>query len=184
MPRSSWSWLRRATTARITTPNRAFPDRTGTSMATPHVSGAAALVLAGCSLNTAALRNTLLSNVDPLPGLTGMVSSGGRLNVDRAIRNCGAPAAPALSGVQLTPAQTVGGAATAQNQVVLTAAAPQGGITVQLSSSNPALASVPATVVVPAGATTAAFTIQTSAVATATPVTISAFYLGVTRSGT
>jgi Subtilisin-like serine proteases len=41
-----------------------YAQMSGTSMATPHVSGAAMLLLSRCTLNTAALRSTLLSNVD------------------------------------------------------------------------------------------------------------------------
>jgi hypothetical protein len=54
-------------------------------------------------------------------------------------------------------------------------------VEVTLASSNPAVASVPSSVTVPADATSAAFTIITTAVDTATPVTISATY-GTTAS--
>src|SRR5262249_16230409 len=60
----------------------------GTSMATPHVSGAAMLVLANCSLSTANLRSAILNNVDPVGALTNLTSTGGRLNVNRAVRSC------------------------------------------------------------------------------------------------
>jgi subtilisin family serine protease len=60
----------------------------GTSMATPQVSGAAALVLSACALNTSALRSNLLSGVDVLGSLNGWVHSNGRLNVYRAVRAC------------------------------------------------------------------------------------------------
>lgn len=66
----------------------------GTSMATPHVSGAAALVLSRCSLTTGALRQDLLATVDALGSLAGMVSTSGRLNVDRALRACALPGVP------------------------------------------------------------------------------------------
>jgi len=47
-----------------------------------------------------------------------------------------------------------------------------------LSSSSPAVASVPANVVVPAGKTSAAFAIATTKPQTGTVVTISATYAG------
>jgi len=67
----------------------------GTSMAAPHVSGAAALVLSRCNLNTAQLKSTLLDNVDPIPALSGITVTGGRLNVNKALRSCqSTPPAP------------------------------------------------------------------------------------------
>jgi subtilisin family serine protease len=60
----------------------------GTSMATPHVSGAAALVLSRCSIDTAALKSVILNNVDPVSALAGRTTTGGRLNVNKAIRSC------------------------------------------------------------------------------------------------
>ncbi|MCC7309018.1 MAG: S8 family serine peptidase [Acidobacteria bacterium] len=60
----------------------------GTSMATPHVAGAAAL-LAGYdpNLSTASLKATLLNTVDQLPAWNGVVKTGGRLNVSAALQN-------------------------------------------------------------------------------------------------
>jgi subtilisin family serine protease len=68
--------------------NGGFAVFSGTSMATPHVSGAAALVLSRCSLSTADLKANLMNNVDPVSSLAGRTVTGGRLNVDRAIRAC------------------------------------------------------------------------------------------------
>ncbi|MCC6327154.1 MAG: S8 family serine peptidase [Acidobacteria bacterium] len=60
----------------------------GTSMATPHVAGAAAL-LAGYdpNLSTASLKATLLNTVDQLPAWNGVVKTGGRLNAAAALQN-------------------------------------------------------------------------------------------------
>ncbi len=66
----------------------------GTSMATPHVSGAAALVLSQCSLSTANLKANILNNTDPISSLAGRTVTGGRLNVDTAIRACGGGGTP------------------------------------------------------------------------------------------
>jgi hypothetical protein len=63
----------------------------GTSMATPHVSGAAALLLSSCQLTTGSLKSVLLDNVDPLPSLTNKTTTGGRLNVFRAFKACASP---------------------------------------------------------------------------------------------
>jgi hypothetical protein len=66
-----------------------------------------------------------------------------------------------------------------QAGVTLNAAAPTGGVTVALSSSNPEVATVPATVTVAAGAKTSPkFTITTAAPAAQTVVTIAADYQG------
>ena len=89
-----------------------------------------------------------------------------------------------LSQVHLSSSSVTGGAALTGNQVVLSAAAPTGGVSVSLQSSNPAAASLPATVLVPQGATSVSFNIQTSAVSASTAVTITAFYLGVTTTAT
>ena len=68
--------------------NGGFSIFSGTSMATPHVSGAAALVLSRCSLSTANLKANLMNNVDQISSLAGRTVTGGRLNVNRSIRAC------------------------------------------------------------------------------------------------
>ena len=92
------------------------------------------------------------------------------------------PASAALAGVTTSPT-TVTGGASAQGTVSLTAAAPAEGFVVGLSEASSAV-TVPASVTVAAGATTATFPITTSAVTASTPVTISAAAGGVTRTAT
>jgi hypothetical protein len=68
---------------------------------------------------------------------------------------------PAVKSLSCAPSSPVGGANTT-GKVTLAAAAPSGGAIVTLSSSNPNVAAVPPTVTVPAGATSAAFSITTA----------------------
>ncbi|MHC4498348.1 MAG: S8 family peptidase, partial [Planctomycetota bacterium] len=58
----------------------------GTSMATPHVSGACALIWSACPiLPHTEVKDIIMRTVDPLPMLTGRCVSGGRLNLHSAI---------------------------------------------------------------------------------------------------
>jgi len=92
------------------------------------------------------------------------------------------PPPPTLSSLTLNPSSVIGGAQSSTGRVTLSSPAPAGGVTVMLSSSNPGVASVPSSVVVPAGATTATFTVRTSAVLISTSVTISASYNSATQT--
>jgi len=66
----------------------AYTVMSGTSMATPHVAGAAALLSSvNPSLSAASLKATLMNTVDQLPQWNGVVRSGGRLNVFAALQN-------------------------------------------------------------------------------------------------
>ena len=94
-----------------------------------------------------------------------------------------ATAAASLSAVSVSPTSVVGPAA-ATGTATLTAAAPSGGAIVALSSSNPAVASVPASVTVAAGATSASFSVTTSAVGANSSATLTGTYNGTSRTAT
>lgn len=65
-----------------------YGSLSGTSMATPHVAGAAALLSAyNPALSAASLKATLMNSVDVLAQWNGVVKSGGRLNVAQALQN-------------------------------------------------------------------------------------------------
>jgi subtilisin family serine protease len=68
--------------------NDNYREASGTSMATPYVSGVAALIIAdrpGVSL--ARLRTRILRSVDKIDGLNGQIASGGRINAAKALGN-------------------------------------------------------------------------------------------------
>ena len=76
-----------------------------------------------------------------------------------------------LSSLTLAPSTLTGGTSS-QGSVILSGAAPAGGVLVSLSSGNVGVATLPASVRVGAGQTSAVFTVSTSAVPTSTAVSI------------
>src|SRR5262245_53003054 len=93
----------------------------------------------------------------------------------------GPPGAPVLLAFDANPTGLIGGASI-RGTVGLVMLAPAGGGAVTLTSDNPSLVQVPATVVLPAGNSASSFTITTSPVSLGTTVRVNATAGGVTRS--
>lgn len=69
-----------------TIPGNKYKSMSGTSMACPHVAGAAALVWArNPTWNYQQVKKALMDTVDPLAALQGKVATGGRINVLKAL---------------------------------------------------------------------------------------------------
>jgi hypothetical protein len=90
----------------------------------------------------------------------------------------------AVSSVALSPSTVLGGSANSTGTVTLNGVAPAGGATVTLSSDATSAATVPATVVIAAGASSATFTVTTLVVTSATPALITGSYNGSSQSAT
>ena len=106
--------------------------------------------------------------------------AGVTLSTSLTVHPAGGPAV-SVSALSLSPG-TVTGGATSTATVTLSGAAPSAGAPVSLGSSNTAVATVPASVTVPAGATSATFTVTSSPVTAPGSATISAVYEGTTRT--
>lgn len=76
----------------------------------------------------------------------------------------------------LTVPATITGGSTVACSVKISKAAPAGGLSVALSSTSPATLSVPASVLIPAGSTTASFNAKAAVVKRNTDVTLTATY--------
>ena len=71
-----------------TVPGNKYAKESGTSMACPHVAGAAALIWSKHPQATyKQVKKALMDTVDPLTALKGKTVTGGRINVAKALRS-------------------------------------------------------------------------------------------------
>ena len=91
----------------------------------------------------------------------------------RTVTVTGTTNAPALSGVSVNPANITGGSS-ANGAVSLTLPAPSGGTTIAIANGEPGVATMPASVTVPAGQTSATFLVTTQPVTSSFTVVITA----------
>jgi hypothetical protein len=92
-------------------------------------------------------------------------------------------AGASLASLTVNPASVQGGTSVT-GTVALNGPAPTGGTVVTLGSGNSAVASVPTGITIPAGSSSATFTVTTTATSVSTPVAISAAFGGTTQSTT
>jgi hypothetical protein len=174
--------------------NDGSPSTASLTLSAPAPSGGALVSVSSSSPAVAAVpanvtvpagATTAVFNVNTLPvtGSTSVIISASFAGVTQtaslAVTPQSAPG-PTLTSLSMSPSGVIGGSSST-GSVALSAPAPNGGVLVSLSSSSTAVATVPATVTVPAGHTSATFTVTTLPVTASTSVDISASYAGVTH---
>jgi hypothetical protein len=166
-----------------------YASLSGTSMAAPHITGVVALMwsaapaLVGDIQATRTLLDATARDVEDLTcggtATNNNLWGEGRVDAFAAVNGsprC-TPGPLRICSVAAFPKRFEGGVGiAATGTVVLNGVAPAGGAVVRLASSAPALVSVPSTVTVPAGATSASFPVTTVSTQTETVVTLTATF--------
>jgi len=137
---------------------------TTSNAAVASVSGGGVYLRAGMTSVNVQIATTAVTAATPV---TISTSNGGATQSATLTVNPSGAASPTLSSFSVNPTSVAGGTSST-GTVRLSSAAPAGGTVVSLGSNLPGAASVPSTVTVPAGATSAAFTITTFPVDTTT----------------
>lgn len=153
------------------------PAPAGGAVVTLSSNNGAASVPANVTVSGGALSASFTVNTTPVSSATSatIAANYNNSNVSATLSIGAASPLPALTALTLNPASVRGGW-TSTGTVTLSGPAPAGGAVITLSSSNTNVATVPASITVPAGATSATFTVSTRRVSASTSVVISAQY--------
>ncbi len=90
------------TNIRSTVPGGGYRNESGTSMATPMVTGIAALMLSvNQNLTVAQIKSTIINNVDPVTNLSGLCISSGRVNAFKAVSAVAFTTGTATGGISI-----------------------------------------------------------------------------------
>ena len=141
---------------------------------------ASVTVAAGTAIATFQITTTVVANSTPVTISASQAGISQQQTATLTVTPVPLPG-PTLTSLTLNPSSVIGGSPST-GTVTLSAPAPNGGAVVSLSSSNPAVATLPPNATIPAGATSATFTVSTRVVTTSTPITVSASYAGVTHT--
>src|SRR5467141_4002872 len=158
------------------------PAPTGDAQVALSSNNAAASVLPSMTIAAGATSATFVVSTSAVASSTIVTISAAHSGVTRTASLTVAPAPPpppTLSSLSLNPTSVIGGLQSSTGTATLSGPAPAGGAQVLLSSNNGA-ARVPSSVIIPAGATSATFPVNTSIVLFSTSAQITASYGGKT----
>jgi RHS repeat-associated protein len=131
--------------------------------------------LSGATIPAGAVTATVQLPTNPVAATTPVVVSASRQGVTRSTTVTLEPPAVTLVSITLASLSIIG-TNNVMATIALTGPAPAGGVEIEMTSSNPAVAGVPPVLTVPPGTTSATLIVTTSLVTADTQVTLTALH--------